>query len=91
MKIEAVMRRVLGWAAAAVLAIAFAGCSSPPQPSWFPCQKCHYRVDAQSHDPHARIYCVIEGREVDCKKNPPECPECRKILEQEGRLEPRSD
>jgi hypothetical protein len=75
------MHRFLVWTVAAVLAIALTGCSSPQKPSWFPCQTCKYRVDSQAHDPHPRVYCVIDGREADCRKNPPECPECAKAVQ----------
>jgi hypothetical protein len=63
------------------------GCAGPSKPSWIPCASCKYQSDPNKtpHDPHPYVYCIIDGREVDCRKNPPECPECaRKLREREG-------
>jgi hypothetical protein len=53
-----------------------------------PCETCKYRSDPNKnpHDPHPFTYCIIEGKEVDCRKDPPDCPECaRKAREKKER------
>jgi hypothetical protein len=80
--------RSLAWLAAVTISLALVGgCASPSQQPWRPCETCRYRHDPNKdpHDPHPYAYCVINGMEVDCRKNPPECPECaRKLREKEG-------
>lgn len=54
-------------------------CSTSTKPSGWPCETCRYRIDPNvSHDPHPQFFCFVGGHVVDCKKLPPECPECAK-------------
>ncbi len=43
--------------------------------SGMPCDDCRFGVSAQKAQP-PRIFCAVNGKEVDCRKSPPECPEC---------------
>lgn len=72
------MRQFLKWTALALLVMAFAGCTGP-QYTAAPCGGCKWgakNTQGPMEDPVA--YCVVEGKKVDCKKVPPECPECAK-------------
>lgn len=75
------MRTFLGWTSALVLAIALAGCTSAP-PSSAPCSSCKWSArnfQGPSGDPF--LGCIVNGKKVDCKKTPPECPECAKAMQ----------
>ena len=81
------MHRFMGWAAAAVLAIAMAGCASTGGPT-LPCEKCDWGYTYNGKRTELRKYCatsgdkatccIKDGKIYDCSKNPMECPECAK-------------
>ena len=82
------MRRFLSWSAAAVLAIAMAGCASTGGEAKTPCEKCEYGYVYLGKRTELRKYCaaggdkatccIKDGKIYDCSKNPMECPECAK-------------
>ena len=73
------------FASAVVLAVV-AGCSSndlSPQQKGMPCNECAYGYVPVKHTVERRVWCVKDGKTLDCNKVPAECPECRKIQHQE--------
>jgi hypothetical protein len=70
---EAMVKILMG----AVLALgALAGCASSGGSS-MPCEGCKFAVpDGKAQPP--KHYCVVNGKQVDCRKSPAECPECAK-------------
>lgn len=72
------MRHVLGFMSAAVLAVILAsGCADSPKMG-MPCDNCKFRVaDTKGQPP--KLFCKVDGKEVDCRKSPAECPECAKM------------
>lgn len=73
-----------------LLAFLFLGaCSSTSKPAGWPCETCRYRVDANtSHDPHPQLYCMVDGRVTDCRKVPPDCPECARRVASQEKVQP---
>lgn len=73
------MRRVIGWASAFVVAVALASCSGAEMRSGLPCERCTYGVakDGKAKPPVWR--CVVDGKEIDCAKDPSGCPTCAKM------------
>ena len=71
------MRRFLGWTAAAVLAVGMVGCTNAGK-SGEPCESCTYAYVPVKKTSERQTFCEVNGKRVDCKKNPPECPECAK-------------
>lgn len=59
-----------------VLSVAFVGCASSPSSS-MPCASCKFGVADQKASP-PKHYCMVDGKEVDCRKTPAGCPECAK-------------
>ena len=70
-----ISRCISSLAVGLVLAV-LASCASGPK-SGLPCDDCTYGVADQKASP-PRVFCVVDGKETDCRKNPPECPECAK-------------
>ena len=80
------MRRFLGMAAAAVLAISVVGCAGVGPKT--PCEKCDYGYVYVGKRPELKKWCnpnadkptccIKDGKFYDCSKNPMECPECAK-------------
>ena len=62
-----------------------AGCSSnlTPAERGMPCSECDYGYVPVKKQTERRVWCVKDGKTLDCKKNPAECPECRKMMNQE--------
>lgn len=58
------------------LSAVFAGCASGPSSS-MPCASCKFGVSDKKTDP-PKHFCVVDGKQVDCRKSPSECPECAK-------------
>jgi hypothetical protein len=71
------MATFLKMAAAALLAVGFAGCASAPAGSG-PCASCVDGVTTVKKTPERHSFCVVNGKQVDCTKNPAECPNCAK-------------
>jgi uncharacterized lipoprotein YbaY len=75
------MRQILSMAIGAVLAIALAGCASTST-SNAPCASCKWSAkNSQGPAGDPKLGCVVDGKTVDCKKTPPECPECAKAVQ----------
>ncbi len=76
------MNRLL---ASAVILAGIAGCSSnlTPAERGMPCNECDYGYVPVKKQTERRVWCIKDGKTLDCKKNPAECPECRKILNQQ--------
>jgi hypothetical protein len=81
------MSRTFALLASAVLLAIVAGCSSNPTPAeqGMPCNQCDNGYVPVKHTVDRRVWCIQDGKMLDCKKNPAECPECRKALHQETR------
>lgn len=79
------MPRALGYFAAVLLLATFAGCSSnlTPEERGMPCNQCDYGYVPVKHTSERRVWCIKDGKTLDCKKTPAECPQCRRILGQE--------
>jgi len=71
------MRAVLGWMAAVVVAVGLAGCAAGPG-AGTPCEKCEYGYYATGKSVTRKVGCIVDGKVVDCSKNPSECPACKK-------------
>ena len=71
------MRRFLGWAAVAVMAVAMVGCANTGKAST-PCESCDYGYVPVGKRSERRVWCIKDGKTLDCTKNPPECPDCAK-------------
>ena len=71
-------------AVAAIMMVAVVGCArdekptSAPAATGMPCERCKFGVSDQKASP-PRHYCKIDGKTVDCRKTPAECPECAKM------------
>lgn len=72
------MKRLLMWAAAPVLAVVMAGCAAQPGTAAYPCENCNYGYVPAKKTPERKVWCVIDGKMVDCQKNPGACPACAK-------------
>ena len=70
------MATLLKASLALVLAIGLAGCANTGASS-MPCASCKFGVPDKKTDP-VKHSCMIEGKQVDCRKSPAECPECAK-------------
>jgi hypothetical protein len=71
------MRRFMGWASAAVLAVALAGCAGAGMGSTgSSCEGCSYSYAPSGKQTIRKAVCIKDGKVFDCSKNPPECPEC---------------
>ena len=87
------MRRVLGWSSAALLTVVMTGCASIGSKAETPCEKCDYGYIYVGKRMELRKWCKIEGDKAtccikdgkiyDCSKNPPECPECAKKMQEQ--------
>lgn len=74
------MRQVLGLISTAILAVVFAsGCASAPSGAG-PCASCVQGVTTVKKTTERHWFCVVNGKQVDCTKNPAECPECAKMI-----------
>jgi hypothetical protein len=63
----------------AFLAAALAtGCASSSS-SGMTCEHCKFAVPDKKTDP-PKLYCVIDGKKVDCRKTPADCPDCAKMM-----------
>ncbi len=70
------MANLLKATLAAILAIGIAGCANMAG-SGMPCASCKFGVADQKAQP-PKHFCMVEGKQVDCRKSPAECPECAK-------------
>lgn len=73
------MKAVMGILSALVLALV-AGCAGVSS-SGMPCEKCKFGVPDKKANP-PKITCVVDGKPVDCSKDPAACPECAKAAKQ---------
>jgi len=71
------MRNVIGWMAALVVAVGLAGCTAGPG-AGTPCEKCEYGYYATGKSLTRKVGCIVDGKAVDCAKNPSDCPACKK-------------
>jgi hypothetical protein len=65
---------------AVVVAIGLAGCASTGS-SGTPCESCDYGYVPVGKRSERRVWCIKDGKTLDCKKSPPECPECAKAVQ----------
>ena len=70
------MRTLIGWMMAGVAAVILAGCATSGG-SNLPCESCKFGVADKKASP-PKIYCVVDGKQVDCMSNPGACPGCKK-------------
>ena len=66
-------------ALAAALAVAFLVSCAPSRSASsraVPCEDCTEGVTYVKKAPEKHAFCLVNGRQVDCTKNPPECPKC---------------
>ena len=70
------MKAIMGVLTALVLA-GVAGCAGMSTAST-PCGSCTYGYIPVKKTSERRVWCVVEGKTVDCKKDPAACPECAK-------------
>lgn len=72
------MATILKLSATLLLAVGFMGCQTSGGASNQPCASCVDGVATvkKSYEKHA--FCVVNGKQVDCTKNPAECPNCAK-------------
>jgi len=75
------MRRMTGWACNAVLAAVLAGCASTGG-SGLPCEQCDYGYVPVKKSVDRQVWCYADGKKLDCKKNPAECPDCAKKMQE---------
>ena len=59
-----------------VLAVGFLGCTTTP--TNHPCASCVDGVASVKKGMERHAFCVVNGKQVDCTKNPSECPNCAK-------------
>jgi hypothetical protein len=80
------MRRLALTASALLLGIV-AGCSSnqSSESREMPCNDCDYGYVPVKHAAERRVWCIQDGKTLDCTKNPAECPECRKHLHEHSK------
>lgn len=72
------MRTVVAVLVVLFVAVAVLGCAGTGK-SGMPCESCQYKVKPGNPKTQpAKITCVVDGKEVDCRKTPAECPGCRK-------------
>jgi hypothetical protein len=74
------MRRLMGWALAPMLVAALAGCASTGGST--PCESCDYGYVPVKKSMERQVWCYVDGKKVDCKKNPAECPACAKHMQE---------
>lgn len=72
------MAMILKMSATLLLAVGFVGCAATGGPSNQPCASCVDGVATVKKSSEKHAYCVVNGKQVDCSKNPPECPSCAK-------------
>lgn len=79
------MSRILSTLTAAIILAAFAGCSSnlTPEERGMPCNECDYGYVPVRKTMERRVWCIKDGKTLDCKRTPTECPECRRRMGQE--------
>jgi hypothetical protein len=70
------VRKLMGVLAALVLAFGFTGCMSGPG-TGTPCEKCDYGYVTTGKSTTRKVGCIVDGKIVDCMKNPSECPGCK--------------
>ena len=70
------MKKLIGMMAALVMAAGFAGCTSGPS-SGVPCEKCDYGYVTTGKSISRKVGCIVDGKIVDCSKNPSDCPGCK--------------
>lgn len=71
------MRKLLACTAAVVMAIALGACASGPGSAMMPCEKCSYRYATVGKQSDRQVFCKVGDKEIDCKKNPGDCPGCK--------------
>ena len=69
------MAMMLKLASAALLTVGLMACAGAGKSSSLPCASCKYGVSDKKADA-PKHYCVIDGKAVDCKTAPAQCPEC---------------
>lgn len=84
------INRAAGSLAIVMMVTILAGCSSTPESKETPCEQCDYGyVPVRGgKSVERRVWCVKDGKTLDCAKTPAECPQCRRILEKESRYQP---
>lgn len=75
------MRRMMSVLAAMVLAIGFVGCARDAGTRGVPCEQCENGYVTTGKHTDRKVGCIANGKVVDCKKNPAECPECAKAAQ----------
>lgn len=75
---EASMARFMKAAATVLLAAGFVGCATSGAPSNPPCASCSQGTATVKKGTETHAYCVVDGKQVDCTRTPPECPACAK-------------
>ena len=76
------MRRALRSVLGVLLILLLDACvgSTPAQVSCESCRHGYRRVSRRFIEP--TVTCIIDGKIVDCRKTPPECPECARQVQE---------
>lgn len=72
------MAILLKLSAVLVLAVGFVGCASAASGAG-PCASCVDGATTVRKSTESHSFCVVNGKQVDCTKNPAECPRCAKV------------
>lgn len=72
------MKGLMIWATGILLAVGVAGCGTTYSGNPAPCASCTYKVERKGRSEDRKWVCVVDGKEVNCAANTPECPGCRK-------------
>ena len=70
------MKKLIGIVAALVMAVGLAGCAGMGS-SGVPCEKCDYGYVTTGKTTTRKVGCIVDGKIVDCTKNPADCPGCK--------------
>ena len=72
------MSKLLGVLGVAVMAVSMAACASTGKPAGSGCEACTYGYASVMKNSERHAFCVVNGKQVDCTKNPSDCPSCAK-------------
>ena len=73
--------RAVAFSSVVVLGMAsFSGCATQTGKPSTPCESCTYGYVPVGKSSERRVWCVKDGKTLDCMKKPAECPECAKQM-----------
>ena len=71
------MKKIMAVMMATLVAVGLAGCAGMGG-GGAPCENCSYAYVPVGKRMEGHPFCEVNGKRVDCKKSPAECPECAK-------------